>query len=201
MENINKKIYKYLEKDYINWELDEAFETGLKNLKSLKVEEQDFRNYSINEEAISITLIISLMLAAPSLIENIAKSIGFLYKKIRKLFGKETDDSKSLQKLINITNKWHHAYIKTIMYIMKMAGIFKKAGVKNKKTQEKTAEAVFYVIIFGFAIHGGIATVESIRHAISHASVGHAQTATMEGIITALKTKEIKNFIATVIAS
>lgn len=199
MEKINKKIYKYIGMDYDDIELNEAFETGWKNLKLLKIEEEDLKSYPINEEVVSITLIISLMLAAPSLIKNISKAIGFLYKKIRKLFGKETNDPKSLQKLVNFTEKWHHAYIKTIQQILRFAGIFKKVNVTDKKTQEKVAETVFYVIIFGFAIHGGIATVESISHAIHSSSVGHAQAATMEGVLTSIKTKEIKNFIATIV--
>ncbi|MFW6047479.1 MAG: hypothetical protein ACOCP4_06830 [Candidatus Woesearchaeota archaeon] len=76
-----------------------------------------------------------------------------------------------------------------------MGGVFKAAGIKNKEKQKKASEVVFYTIILGFAIHGGVLTIKSITSMLQHANTSHISVTTMEGVLTAIKSKEVKDFI------
>lgn len=194
---IEERIDDYL----LERELDEAFQMSYNELKSLNIEEQEQVTTPVNEAAVSVTLIISTLLAMPSIIENIAKALGFIYKKIRKLFGKSEEDSKAVEKIIKLSEKWHDSYIAVLRQILRMSGVFKQVGVKNKDTQKKITESVFYLIILGFAVHGGFATYKSINAVVAHAHLGHAKIGVIEGILTHLKAREVKNFISNLISN
>lgn len=192
------KFYNYLNENIEN-QLDEVFKQGYHNLQSLELREQEF-DFPVNEaDPISITLIVSTLLAAPSIIESIAKAIGFIYKKIRKLFGKSEDEGKVVEKLIKVSEKWHKSYIAVLRQILRATGVFKQVEVKDKGKQEMITESVFYLIILGFAVHGGIATYQSISYTVSHMSLGHTKMAAIEGALTHLKSREVKNFISQLI--
>lgn len=189
------RFYNWIEED----ELDKAFQQGLDELKTVEVQEENIelnekQKRQMNEAVLSVTFIISLILGAPSLIKSITKAIGWVYKKIKKLFGGK-EESDVAEKIIQLSEKWHQAYITTLRYVLKMGGVFKAAGMDDKKKQEKATEVVFYTIILGFAIHGGFTTVKSIMKMIEHSSASHAHITTMEAVLTAIKSKEVKNFI------
>lgn len=192
------KFYDWIEEK----ELDEAFQQGLDELKATEVQEEyiqltEEQKKQMNEAVLSVTFIISLILGAPSLIKAITKAIGWVYKKIKKLFGGK-EESKVAERIIQLTEKWHNAYVTALRHILKVGGVFKAAGITDKEKQEKATEVVFYTIILGFAVHGGFTTAQSIIKMIQHSSTSHAHVTTMEAVLTAIKSKEVKNFIAQV---
>lgn len=189
------RFYNWIEEE----ELDEAFQQGLNELKATEVQEEHIQlteeqKRQVNEAVLSVTFIISLLLGAPSIIKSIAKAIGWVYKKIKKLFGGK-EESKVAEKIIQLTEKWHGAYITALRQVLRMGGVFKAAGIKDKEKQKKATEVVFYTIILGFAVHGGFTTAQSIIKMIEHSSTSHAHVTTMEAVLTAVKSKEVKNFI------
>mgnify|MGYP007131705664 CR=1 FL=1 len=200
--DITEKIENYLSEVEIQHELNEDFRIGLENLKdelSITINEEEWVNEErIDEAAITVPIIISTILAAPEVIKTLAKGIGFLYKKIKKLFGGE-DESKGAEKIIEMAEKWHKAYIAVIRKALQMGGIFKAAGIKDKDMQKKATEVVFYTIILGFAVHGGVLTVKSFYHALETAHLSHIKMATFKSILTHLKAKEVKDFITNLI--
>lgn len=196
---ITEKIDKYLEVSQIEKELDEAFKEGYNNLQSLNIEEQDEVTTPINEEAVSVTLIISTLLAMPSIVESIAKSIGWIYKKIKKLFKKEEEETEAVEKIIKVSEKWHKSYITVLKQILRFSGVFKQVGAKKEETKDKITESIFYLIILGFAFHGGIAAYSSISEAINHMHLGYGKKAVLKTALTHLKVKEVKNFVSELI--
>jgi hypothetical protein len=76
-----------------------------------------------------------------------------------------------------------------------MAGVFKSTGIEDKEKQMKATEVVFYTIIFGFAVYGGVATAKSIMHVVNHFNPSHLNMAALEGVLTSIKSKEVSNFI------
>ena len=188
------RFYNYLHED-----MDTVLQQGLNNLQSLEINEEivevnEETKQQLNEAAISVTLIVSVILALPSLLSSIAKSIGFIFGKIKKLFGGE-DKSTAAEKVINFAEKWHHAYVKTLRQILRMGGVFKSAGITDKEKQMKATEVVFYTIIFGFAVHGGVTTGKSLIKMAKSATLTKLNITTLEGIVTAIKSKEVTQFI------
>lgn len=193
------RLQQYLNEDKT---LDFLFEEGLRNLQEVQIDEQEIEvsestKHQLNE-SISVTLIISVLLATPSIIQSIAKSVGFLYKKIKKLFGGK-EESKAVEGIVNFTEKWHHMYISALRQILRMGGVFKSAGITDKDKQMKATEVVFYTIIFGFAVYGGVATAKSIMHVVHHATPTHINMSTLEGVLTSVKSKEVANFVRGII--
>lgn len=99
------RLQHYLNEDI---QLDQLFEQGLRNLQEAEVKEEiihvDESTKNQLNESISVTLIISVILGTPSIIKTIAKSLGFLYKKIKKLFGGK-EESKAVEGIVNFTEK------------------------------------------------------------------------------------------------
>ena len=81
---------------------------------------------------------------------------------------------------------------------MRAGGVFKSAGIEDKEKQMKATEVVFYSIIFGFAIHGGIATTKSIMHTAKHITLTNIKFATLESVLTGVKTREVTKFIKSI---
>jgi flagellar motor component MotA len=79
-----------------------------------------------------------------------------------------------------------------------MGGVFKTAGITDKGRQEKATEVVFYTIIFGFAILGGVATGKSILHVAKHMSLSNISFASLEGVLTSIKSNEVVKFIKSI---
>lgn len=149
----------------------------------------------ILKEALSLMVIIGLILSMPRLVQSIAKTFNFIYKKIKKLFKKGDQDSDLLKKVIEFTDKWHHFYIKILHKALKLAGIFKAAKIDDPKTQKKVTEAIYYTLIFGLAISSGIGTVEQILHVLKDASLSNVGFSTLETALTAVKSREVQEFL------
>lgn len=203
MSKVSEKLDIYLNEDE-NYQLNESFRKTLDTLNEQEIiDESDKMHYNrglVNEEVISATLIISLILGAPTIIKSITKAFGYIFNKIKKLFkkDKESDKETVAEKIIKMTDKWHHAYITTLRQILRMGGVFKSAGITDKHRQEKATEVVFYTIIFGFAVLGGIATGKSVLHVAKHMNLSNISLASLEGALTSIKSNEVVKFIKTI---
>lgn len=200
MTELLNKLNTYLNEE-IELSLNEGFDKTLESLQMYKpIDESHLVEYNGRvDEAVSVTLIISLILGMPTIIKTIAKSFKFVLDKIKKLFGKDTkEDEGVIEKLIKMTDKWHHAYIVTLRQVLRMGGVFKSAGITDKGRQEKATEVVFYTIIFGFAILGGVATGKSILHVAKHMSLSNISFASLEGVLTSIKSNEVVKFIKSI---
>jgi len=190
------RLQDYLNEDmYIS--LNQGFYDSLQSLGEMQpIDESHLvNNDRIDEAAISIALIISTILAMPSLIKNLASALGWLWKKIKKLFTGKEEDSVVVQKIIELTDKWHHLYITTLRQILKVAGVFKSAGIEEKEKQEKATEVVFYTIIFGFAIYGGVTTGKGLLKIAKNMDLQNIKIVGLEGVLTSIKSNEVRTFV------
>jgi hypothetical protein len=107
MTELLNKLNTYLNEE-IELSLNEGFDKTLESLQMYKpIDESHLVEYNGRvDEAVSVTLIISLILGMPTIIKTIAKSFKFVLDKIKKLFGKDTkEDEGVIEKLIKMTDK------------------------------------------------------------------------------------------------
>ncbi len=147
-------------------------------------------------EAFGITGIIGMVLAAPKVIEMFAKGISGLFKMVKRLLGKEPNESKIAAAIIDFTHKWHEGYINIVFYILKFTGIFRKAKITNESAQMKAATAVYYIIIAGLAVHAGIGAVSAFEKGMSTAAHGgEFKLAALETAMASIKSGEVTGFL------
>ena len=184
-----------------NKEIDNAFRESYITLltESLQIEnrypsliESDQKKI---QESLSVTLIISMLLAAPNLVKTLAKGVRFILQKLKII----KSDSNFLEGFIQFADQWHHKYILIIEKLLTYSGVFKAAGIaKDDESREKIATVVYYVIIFGFGIHGGISSAKSIWSIIAHGHYHHINMAVLESVLTSIKSKEVADFISNI---
>ncbi len=151
-------------------------------------------------EALGIIGILGVILAAPKIIELFVKGLGKIvsawktYVKPGEAKGNEEEFAKGI---MNFAHKWHKAYIKGIKWILKISGIYKKAGITGDGAQEKAAEMLFYTIIAAMAIWSGIGAGQAFAKAVSGSGgVGNFSLAAFEAAMASIKTAEVTEFMA-----
>lgn len=128
------------------------------------------------DEALGLTLA-GVALSMPEIIKLIGKLVN-LMKKIpflKKLSG---------DKLIEIGNKYHHKITGAFEFILK------KAGVKDPAKSKKFANILHHVVIAMLLIAGSV----SMSGLLTKGSI---KSATLKGVINAIKAKEIRTFLIT----
>jgi len=188
--------------------LDQAMQGGLAAMASdfssgKEALKQDVAQADIEiKESITALTIIGAFLAAPRLIELIARGFGKLisvFQSIIKPGQAKTEEGQiaAVEAIIHFTHKWHKAYIKGIKGLLKITGLFTKAGIKGDANQTKAAELVFYTIVAGLAIYSGIGAVSAFKSAAVKASTGGADFAlgNFEAAMAAVKSGEVKEFL------
>ena len=174
--------------------------------KSLKDLETEFKKDGAKvakdvdqvDEAMGATAIIGLILAAPKLVELIAKGFDRAIKGFKKLLGKQTskEPSKIAATIIDATHKWHKAYIKILQFGLKLTGVFRKANITDEKEQFEKAEFLYYVIIAGMAIASGVGAVKAFEQGMTAAAHGGGfKLAALETAMTAVKSGEAAAFV------
>ena len=78
---------------------------------------------------------------------------------------------------------------------MDIIGLFKKAGIEDESQKQRTAEVVFYILIFGLAVFSGVTTVKHISHALKTSHFTNLNMTSLEALLTAIKSKEVGAFI------
>lgn len=153
-------------------------------------------------ESLGAVAIIGFILALPKVVELIVKAIGGLvsvWKKLVKPGQAKGDEEGFAHNIIEFTHKWHKAYIKGLKWILKMSGVFKKAGIEGDSAQDKAAEAIYYVIIAGLAIYSGVGAVGAFKAAAQGAAHGGGfSLAAFEAAMASVKSTEVVGFLGKV---
>ena len=174
-----------------------AFET---DIEAVKDEVDELPEKPINE-AIGTVAVIGMLLAAPKVVELITKGLSKLIKLFKKIVpksGAKSDDEKkdTAAKIIEFTHKWHKMYIKGVKGLLKISGLFKKAGITDPAAQDKAAKVVYYTIVAGLAVYSGIGAISAFKDAASIAPhAGSFEIGTLEAVMAAIKSGEVAEFI------
>lgn len=136
----------------------------------------------LNEELLSISFLVGLTLAIPSIVGL----IGSIVKVIEGKLGSKTEMG---DKLKHIGHEMHEGIIKYITNGLKLIPGFSKL---KPDTQKKISTTIHIIIIAYLAIHSGGVAIESIKSGLGSA---HISTATIEGALSAVKSGEIASFL------
>ena len=184
--------------------MGDAFKTLGSELEANKDEiQQDVAQSqgSVNE-ALGAIGVLGIVLAAPKVVELLMKGIGKLvgvWKKLVKPKQAVGQEEEFAHNIIEFTHKWHKAYIKGLKWILKISGIFKKAGITDDAAQSKAAEAVYYTIIAGLAVYSGVGAVSAFKAASAGAAHGGGfSLAAIESAMAGIKSQEVVEFLAKV---
>lgn len=186
--------------------LDQAMGTsfntmGVELQKNQKELQQDVEqsNPEVNE-ALGAVAILGVLLAAPKVVELIVKSFGAVVNVFKKLFkpgqAKTPEEQKQMANtIIEFTHKWHKSYIKGLKWILKVTGVFKKAGIKDETQQMKAAEAIYYVLIALLAVYSGVGAYSAFKSAAAGATHGGGfSLAAFETAMASIKSSEVIEF-------
>lgn len=150
-------------------------------------------------ESLGAVAIIGFILALPKVVELLVKGIGKIvavWKKIVKPGEAKGKEEEFAHNIIEFTHKWHKAYIQGLKWILKMSGVFKKAGIEGEDNQMKAAEAVYYTIIAGLAVYSGVGAVSAFKAAVQGAAHGGSfSLAAFEGAMATIKSGEVGHFL------
>lgn len=141
---------------------------------------------ALNEEFLSVTFLVGLSLAIPSIVSL----IGSVVKMIEKKLGSKTEMG---DKLKHIGHEMHEGIIKFIQNGLKLIPGFTKL---KPETQRKIATVVHIVVVAYLAIHSGGVALESVKAGLQAANIS---VATVEGALAAVKSGEVGGFIKEVI--
>lgn len=136
----------------------------------------------LNEELLSVSFLVGLALAIPSIVSL----IGSLVKVIEGKLGSKTEMG---DKLKHIGHEMHEGIIKYITNGLKLIPGFSKL---KPETQKKISTVVHVVIVAYLAIHSGGVAIESVKSGLEAANIS---TAAVEGALAAVKTGEVASFL------
>jgi hypothetical protein len=138
---------------------------------------------STNEGIITIASIAIALPAVMGLISKFGKAAGNI---VNKILGKKPNEDDAYQKwmtkLGHIADELHHLYMTPLL------GIVKKF-VKDEAKAKSVASGIFHVIVATFLIASGVTAVKALQ-------AKNLSLATLEGALTAVKSGELKSFIA-----
>jgi hypothetical protein len=157
------------EPEKVEKDVEKAFDDLEKEFKKADLEPKNV------DEALGLTLA-GIALSLPEIIKLIGKFVNLL-KKIPFL------KSLSGDRLIAIGDKMHHKLTGGITYAIQAL------GVKDKKKAKEFANILLHVVLAILLVAGGAA-------AYKFATKGNIMGATLKGALNAVKTGEIKTFIA-----
>jgi hypothetical protein len=150
-------------------------------------------------ESLGAFAIIGFILALPKVVELFVKGIGKLvavWKKLVKPGQAKGQEEEFAHNIIEFTHKWHKAYVKGLKFILKLSGIFKKAGIEGDAAQDKAAEMLYYTIIAGLAVYSGIGAIGAFKGAMTGAAHGGSfSIAAFEAAMASIKTSEVSAFL------
>jgi hypothetical protein len=138
---------------------------------------------STNEGIITIASIAIALPAVMGLISKFGKAAGAM---VNKILGKKPNEDdvyqKWMTKLGHIADELHHLYMTPLL------GIVKKF-VKDEAKAKSVASGIFHVIVATFLVASGVTAVKALQ-------AKNLSLATLEGALTAVKSGELKSFIA-----
>lgn len=186
--------------------LDQAMGNAFKAMGSLLSQEEDKLKQDVQQanikitEAVTVVAVIGMILAAPKVVELLVKSFqGFinLFKKIFPRKGAKTEEEQETTagKIVEFCHKWHRAYVKGLKWILKVTGMFKKAGIESDSEQQRAAEMIYYVLIAALAAYSGISAGVAFKNAIATKSAGELSLGALESAMAVIKSGEVASFV------
>jgi hypothetical protein len=198
-------------------ELEKAMGQGFKDLESALSSMEDEAKADVEQvdesilegrldekgqlkEELTTVAIIGILLAAPKLVELMAKGLSKLIKVFKKVMGKgegKDDPEGTAAKIIEFTHKWHKSYIKALRWILKVTGVFKKAKITSDANQMKAASMLYYTIIAGLAVYSGVGAISAFKSGMASAGSGAGgfSLSALEAGMAAIKTGEVSSFL------
>ena len=138
---------------------------------------------STNEGLLTVASIAIALPAVMGLIAKFGKAAGTMVSKILGNKPNEEDAyQKWMTKLGHIADELHH------LYMVPLLGIVKKF-VKDEAKAKSIANGIFHVIVATFLVASGVTAVKALQ-------AKNLSLATLEGALTAVKSGELKSFIA-----
>ena len=138
---------------------------------------------STNEGLLTVASIAIALPAVMGLIAKFGKAAGNM---VNKVLGKKPNEDDAYQKwmtkLGHIADELHH------LYMVPLLGIVKKF-VKDEAKAKSIANGIFHVIVATFLVASGVTAVKALQ-------AKNLSLATLEGALTAVKSGELKSFIA-----
>ena len=151
-------------------------------LKSMETELEK-ASKSTNEGLLTVASIAIALPAVMGLIAKFGKAAGNM---VNKILGKKPNEDDAYQKwmtkLGHIADELHH------LYMVPLLGIVKKF-VKDEAKAKSIANGIFHVIVATFLVASGVTAVKALQ-------AKNLSLATLEGALTAVKSGELKSFIA-----
>lgn len=214
LSKIAHSVLKEYETDEINADLEKEMKAALSKLttsaKSIEVKEEDIDNVEERDlqEALDPISWVGIILAAPKVVELLAKAFGTLTSKINKYFKKgsqETDNESEIAKsIISFTHKWHSGYVKVLQYVLEVTGCFKKANITSNADKKRATEMLYYIIVAGLATYSGVGAAKAFKTALASKDIATAASSfnlgAIESAMAAIKSGEVKAFLGKVMA-
>jgi Flp pilus assembly pilin Flp len=151
-------------------------------LKSMETELEK-ASKSTNEGLLTVASIAIALPAVMGLIAKFGKAAGNM---VNKILGKKPNDNDDYQKwmtkLSHIADELHHLYMAPLTAIV-------KKFVKDESKAKSIASGIFHVIVASFLVASGVTAVKALQ-------AKNLSLATLEGALTAVKSGELKSFIA-----
>jgi hypothetical protein len=132
----------------------------------------------------------SLLLALPAILGLIARLGKAMSSIIKRTIGtasqNQNDSEKYFQQMGRIADELHHLYIKPIELIV-------RRFVKDPAKANKTANAIFHIIVAIMMIASGVSAVKALQ-------AKSINLATLETALAAVKGGEVKTYISKLVA-
>jgi len=163
-----------------------SLKSGLGDLKGIKLDEPK-KEAIINE---SITgIVASGLLAAPKLIQWLAKGVSVLSKKFT-----NKDESTAAKQIEKFAKKWENSYIALLEGAIKLTGFLKSSWkTKDGQTDKEKLRLVAKVL---YAIILGLALATAVKGIISPGSL---VTKSIEAVLGTVKATEIAGIVKTLL--
>ena len=169
-------------------EIDSAFASSLGALQGQVAEvkgQVDEAETDLNEAVAS--LLISILLSAPKLLEI----IGGMVNKVATKFSKEKGKVTAGDGFIHAGHHLEEKYLGILKKIIKITGIAKKANLKSEAEIDKAAKVMLYTILGAAAVSAGFASAEAIGSALAGKGVSAAIYGAVKGSLAGIKGNEI----------
>lgn len=151
-------------------------------LKSMETELEK-ASKSTNEGLLTVASIAIALPAVMGLIAKFGKAAGNM---VNKILGNKPNEDDAYQKWMNklghIADELHHLYMAPLTAIV-------KKFIKDESKAKSIASGIFHVIVATFLVASGATAVKALQ-------AKNLSLATLEGALTAVKSGELKSFIA-----
>jgi hypothetical protein len=177
------------ELDALDKEIASAFASGLSALQGQidEVKGQVIESETDLNEAVVTSLLVSILLSAPKLLEI----IGGIVNKVAAKFAKEKGKVPAGEALIHAGHYLEEKYLGLLKKILKVTGIAKKANIKTDAELEIAAKVLLYFILGVAATQAGFASAEALGSAIAGKGISAATYGLAKGSLASLKGSEV----------